>query len=180
VPKGAGGALLEKLGALPPLERRKALNAIKSVHTANGRQTLAAIAKKYALDAATLARRTGLDVSAVPAKGQKVPIPAPEARYTLLPEARALPLTPLVETPGILVADAAALAASPEERAPPAGARSGGVVTVRVTRAEPVPTTLRGVFVVAGAEQPLPLVDVVAGVSPVLGASAPPPPVALR
>ena len=99
VPRGKGKDLVAKLQALPAADKRKALLAVKAVHVCTGKQSMSDIAKKYSLSADVLAARTGVPIDAVPAKGQKLPIPSAMAKYTLFPEARALPLPPLTEAP---------------------------------------------------------------------------------
>jgi membrane-bound lytic murein transglycosylase D len=194
VPRGSGDALLAALGALPAAEKQKAARAVQAVHVSNGRQTLAAIAKKYKLDAKELAERTGLALTAVPARGAKVAIPPATARYTLLPEARGMPLSAPLSASPVLLADAGDAAtpdaggasamqtaddgvvAPPAARAPsaaaaPARGRPTGVVTARVSRIEAIGRDVRGVDIVAGrVVEAVFDVDVVAGAGPVLAA----------
>jgi membrane-bound lytic murein transglycosylase D len=184
VPAGAGEAVAAALAALPDAEKRKASRAVQAVHVANGRQTLAAIAKKYLVDVDDLSTRTGLSATSVPAKGHKVSIPASSARYSLLPEARTVPLPPLspASTPTTLVAEAARTApddapstASLAERSEQGtvsvvqthSESARGVVTARVARIDGVDGQIDGVDVVAGRPtEATDDVDVVAGVPP--------------
>lgn len=106
VPKGHAASIQAKLVALPERDKLRGMRGVKAVHKANGKQTVSEIARKYGLSADTLVAATGLTASATPAKGQGVPIPHASARYTLIPEARGLPLPPLPATQPVLVADA--------------------------------------------------------------------------
>lgn len=109
VPKGKANAVLSKLNALPEKDKLRGLRGVKAVHKASGKQSISDIAKKNGLASDTLAAATGLETSAVPAKGQAIPIPHANARYTLIPEARGLPLPPLPVSQPILIADASTL-----------------------------------------------------------------------
>ncbi|OGQ11211.1 MAG: hypothetical protein A2138_02560 [Deltaproteobacteria bacterium RBG_16_71_12] len=108
VPKGRAAAVQAKLAALPAGDKLRGLRGVKAVHKASGRQSVSEIAKKFGLGADTLAAATGLASSSVPAKGQAIPIPHAASRYTLLPEARGMPLPPLPLAQPVLVADASA------------------------------------------------------------------------
>ena len=183
VPRGKGKDVVAKLEALPPESKKKAMLAIKAIHTCTGKQTVADIAKKYSLAPDVLAARTGVPVDAVPAKGQKLPIPPPTAKYTLFPEARSMPLPPLAEAPPILLADAATLVPDePPEKSekseksekpekpkatPKLPAVLTGTIKVAGIASEPIVGALPGVDVVAGgAAEPLPPVDVLSGTPP--------------
>jgi membrane-bound lytic murein transglycosylase D len=171
VPPGTAGGLLERLAALPDVEKVRGARAAHTVHVANGRQTLAAIARKQKVEVGLLVERTGLPASAVPARGAKVEIPAPLARYTLLPEARAMPLPPLPKASPAAVAAAdvlvAAAAAPPSRRA---GSASNAVVVVRVVDVEDVAAPAVGAA--GGSRSAMPPgavafdVDVIAGLPP--------------
>jgi len=182
VPLGTGAAVLAALSELPVTERTKAASTGQTVHVANGRQTLAAVAKKFKLDADDLAQRAGVAADTLLAKGTKVAIPAPLARYTLLPEARGTPLptpdatalvasVPALTVPGgddggdsvgDAVTNTAGMLASTRSRG-----RITGIVGVRLVRVEELGDTLGGVDVVAGARGgDVGGVDVVAGVPP--------------
>lgn len=106
VPKGKGGALVGKLTALPEREQQRGLRAVKAVHKCTGKQSIADIARKYGLAKDVLATTVGLDAGAVPEKGQRLPIPQDSARYTLLPEARGMPVPAMPARVKILLADA--------------------------------------------------------------------------
>ncbi len=192
VPRGKGKELLVKLDALPAADKKRGMLAIKAVHTCTGKQSMTDIAKKYSLAPDVLAARTGVPVAAIPAKGQKLPIPPPSARYTLLPEARGMPLPPLAEAPPVLLADAATLlpetddepevpvkAVAVARRPDPllvkkpdlsAGVTAlTGVVKVTGVRSEPLWRALPGVDVVAGSfDLALPQVDILSGQAPPL------------
>jgi hypothetical protein len=179
VPLGTGDAVLAALSALPTEERQRANRVEQATHVATGRQSLAAIAKKYKIDVTEFAERTGLAASAVPPRGTKLGIPAPIARYTLLPEARGMPM-PVPAGPVLAAAPPVAAAATrsgPEKGAdvdggmpalsPAPSAAIRGLVTARVTRVESLGSLLGGVDVVAGAfDVSVDGVDVVTGVAP--------------
>jgi membrane-bound lytic murein transglycosylase D len=183
VPKGKGNAILSKLNALPERDKLRGLRGVRTVHRATGKQSIGEIAKKYGLPGDALAQATGLELASIPAKGQAVPIPHTNARYTLLPEARGLPLPPLAASQPILVADASALETADEDKpakpAKPAVDKATvlastvagrGRVTVGPIFAEDL-DELPAVAVLAGVgTSVLPMVDVVAGD---LGADAP-------
>jgi hypothetical protein len=199
VPQGASEAVLTALATLPDTEKSKASRAVQAVHVANGKQSIAVIAKKYLIDVGDLAERTGLATSAVPAKGERLSIPPATARYTLLPEARTLPLSGPPSMSPVLVANAAVGAAPDgtdgadvsavdadtrsaiDERiaqraaahaAQTAHARPTGVVLARITGVEPLAPDVVGVDVVAGRPvEAITDIDVVAGVAPQRAAS---------
>jgi len=179
VPKGKAKELLTKLDALPSAEKRRGMLAVKAIHTCTGKQTMSDIAKKYSLSPDVLAARTGVPVDAVPAKGQKLPIPPPAAKYTLFPEARAMPLPPLAEAPPLLLAEAATLIPdAPDEDEVPSKAKAAprrvepvvvaltGTVKVLSVRADALVGPLPTVDVIAGALDALPGIDVLAGHAP--------------
>lgn len=185
VPKGKAKDVLAKLDALPSAEKMKGMMAVKAIHTCTGKQSITDIAKKYSMGADILAARTGVPVDAVPAKGQKLPIPAPSYKYTLFPEARGMPLPPVSsEAPPLLLADASQLVdetpepeipvkAKAEPRRPepkPEVALTGTIKVVRM-RAEALPATLPAVDVMTGAAFTLPLPDVLVGLPPVPAAT---------
>ncbi len=175
VPKGLAGGVQAKLAALPEKDKLRGMRGVKAVHKATGKQTVTEIARKYGLGADTLAAATGLAAGAVPAKGQGVPIPHASARYTLIPEARGLPLPPMPTTQPVLVADASLVDddAAAAKDAPVAEARDKvavltaaagrGKVSVGRITAEDL-DELPAVDAVAGVGvSVLPTVDVVAG-----------------
>lgn len=193
VPKGKAKAVLDKLAALPDRERMRGSTATKTVHAATGKGSIADIAKKYGLSADVLAAATGLEKDDVPAKGQRIPIPHANARYSLLPEARSMAVPPLPTQAKILLADASDVPDEPaidDEASEPAEVKVAnvdpktkrveakakddkprGVVTVALVRSEPVADAVPAVDVIAGVSAALlPDVDVIAG-DP--GASAP-------
>lgn len=201
VPRGKANAILSKLNAMPEKDKARALRGVKAVHKATGKQSVSDIAKKYGLGGDTLAAATGLEKTAVPAKGQAVPIPHAAARYTLIPEARGQPLPPLPLSQPVLLADASTLEVADEPDKPTrpekatvdkatvdkatvlASAGGRGTVTVGRILAEEL-DELPAVDVLAGVGGAvLPSVDVVAGdpgldapwaVDAVAGAGAPP------
>lgn len=179
VPKGKAKELMAKLDALPAAEKRRGMLAVKAIHTCTGKQTMTDIAKKYSLSADVLAARTGVPVDAIPAKGQKLPIPPPAAKYTLFPEARGMPLPPLAEAPPLLLADAATLIPdAPDEDEIPTKAKAAprrvepvvvaltGTIKVLSVRADALVGPLPAVDVIAGALDALPGIDVLAGQAP--------------
>jgi membrane-bound lytic murein transglycosylase D len=185
VPKGKAKEVLAKLDALPSAEKMKGMMAVKAIHTCTGKQSITDIAKKYSMGADILAARTGVPVDAVPAKGQKLPIPAPTYKYTLFPEARGMPLPPVSsEAPPLLLADAAQIVdetpepevptkAKTEARRPepkPEVALTGTIKVVRM-RAEALPAPLPAVDVMTGAAFTLPMPDVLVGLPPVPAAT---------
>ena len=187
VPRGTAKEVMTRLNALPAADKRRGMLAVKTVHVCNGKQSVIDIAKKYSLAADVLAARTGASVGDVPAKGQKLPIPPPAAKYTLFPEARAMPLAPVTEAPPVLLLAEANLLPEPDEAADSTVVKARvarpataplvltGVVKVRRVRSEALPQLLPAVDVVAGALDVLfPQVDVVAGVAPTVPPTAPP------
>ena len=176
VPKGHASAILAKLSALPEKDKLRGLRGVSSVHKASGKQSVSEIAKKYGLGADTLAAATGLTSSSVPAKGAAIPIPHATARYTLLPEARGMPLATLPLSQPVLVADASSVAEAPDAARPDraegtpkdqavvlASAVGHGKVTVGRILAEDL-DELPAVDALAGVDASvLPGVDVVAG-----------------
>ena len=176
VPNGQGDAIVAKLNALPNAEKHKASRAAKAIHTANGKQSVKDIAKKYGVAAEVLAARTGIDVTAIPARGQKLAVPPPSAKTSLLPEARNMPMPAMTVSAPVLLADAAQLlpdrVAAPSRKAGLGGGMaqsfglSGRVKLVRVT-SEAVLTNLPAVDVVAGAHHSfLPVADILVGIAP--------------
>lgn len=175
VPKGKASAVLSKLNALPEKDKLRGLRGVKAVHKASGKQSISDIAKKNGLASDTLAAATGLEASAVPAKGQAIPIPHANARYTLIPEARGMALTALPVSQPILVADASTpdVADEPEATKPAKPAKTDatvlastvghGKVTVGRILAEEL-DELPAVDVLAGVgASVLPGVDIIAG-----------------
>lgn len=192
VPKGKGKEVLAKLDALPAADKKRGMLAVKAIHTCTGKQSMTEIAKKYSLPPDVLAARTGVPVDAVPAKGQKLPIPPPAAKYTLLPEARSMPLPPLAEAPPILLAEAATLVPdtepeidTPPEKAvtstpkrpppPPKDAVLTGTIKVVSMRGVALAQPLPGVDVVSGADSSLPDVDILSGTAPPANPTSLPP-----
>ena len=182
VPKGHGDKILAKLAALTDKERSRGVRAVKAVYKSTGKQTIGDIAKKYGLAGDTLAAAVGLDVDDVPEKGQQIPIPPASARYTLLPEARGMPVPPLPAPVKILVADAEKIPepkeepdvadkpdkpskpAKPEKPAVVAAVVKPGTVTVGPISVVSLTDDVPSVDVVAGmTEAMLPDVDAVAG-----------------
>lgn len=176
VPKGKANAILSKLNALPEKDKLRGLRGVKAVHKASGKQSVSDIAKKYGVGSDTLAAATGLASAAVPAKGQAIPIPHANARYTLIPEARGMALPALPVGQPILLADASTLEVADEPAAPArpdkpdvdkatvlASAGGRGTVTVGRIVAETI-DDLPAVDVLAGVgASVLPGVDVIAG-----------------
>jgi membrane-bound lytic murein transglycosylase D len=174
LPKGKASAIITALNALPDREKGKAQRAAKAIHVASGKETIAAIAKKYGVSAEILAARTGSDAADVVGKGQRVAIPPPSPKTSLLPEARGMPLPPLLVQAPVLLADAAELlpeaVAAPKPRV---GLSAGptltngmrGTVSVGRVRSEALePPGLPAVDVIAGGVAgALPAVDVLAG-----------------
>jgi membrane-bound lytic murein transglycosylase D len=161
VPKGQSEIILNHLLGLPDDEKFKASRTAKLVHTANGKQTLKDIAKKHGVPVHELAARTGLTPTAKLAKGDKVAIPPPMPRTSLLPEARALPTPPFVVKPGVLLADAVQLL----PKAAPAPKRIVGLNAPSLGLKGAVAVTVSSEVVFTST---LPVVDMVAGASTVL------------
>jgi LysM repeat protein len=178
LPKGQGEAIVAAVNALPERDKQKAQRAAKAVHTATANQTLKDIAKKYTVSAELVAVRNGLREDAVVAKGSRLVIPPAQAKTSLLPEARSMPLPPMVvNAPDVLLADAAELL--PDAVSPPRkkASLSGemvvtsalkGTVSVGRVRSELLEApSLPAVDVIAGnIELALPEVDAVAGFLP--------------
>lgn len=166
VPYGKGDDVLAKVLGMSFDERKKALHHIREWHRANGRQTLASIAKRYGVKEIEVASLAGLPLGATPAKGVRVPIPSREARYSLFPEARGLEIPyapPLPEA----VAVVTPVQPPPEpERPKRVVARVDDrpkvkLVSLKVSALDP---PLPGVDLIAGADlPPLGEVDVIAG-----------------
>jgi membrane-bound lytic murein transglycosylase D len=190
VPKGKGDKIVQKLVNLPERERQRGMRAVKAIHKASGKETITAIAKKYGVSSDVLAEVLGVDADAVPEKGQQLPIPQGNARYTLLPEARGMPVPPLPKPVKILLADAqldaaaqaeadkaakaeaaeaARLAKLEKEKAKAekvvlASAGKPGTVTVGPISFVALDVDLPAVDVIAGSgASNVPMVDVVAG-----------------
>lgn len=175
VPKGHAAALQAKLAALPDRDKLRGLRGVKAVHKASGKQSVSEIAKKYGLGADTLAAASGLATSSVPAKGQGIPIPHASSRYSLIPEARGMPLPALPVSQPVLVADASALdeavdvatdkpvAAAKDKAVVLASAGGRGKISVGRIVAEEL-GELPAVDALAGVDASvLPHVDVIAG-----------------
>lgn len=136
-------------------------------HRATGKQTLASIAKRYGVNEVEVAALAGLPLGATPAKGVRVPIPSREARYSLIPEARGLPIPDAPPLPD------AALVKAPVTP-PPEQPSKGKALVARVDDRPKVKLvsltvsalapTLPAVDALAGADlPPLGEVDVIAG-----------------
>jgi membrane-bound lytic murein transglycosylase D len=178
VPLGSGAAVWAALQALPETEKQQAARASHTVHIANGKQSLAAIARRYQLDVDVVAKRNGLPGKAVPRKGAKLSIPVAKAGFTLLPEVRNLP-TRSADGAEVLVASSdggdvegdARTAIGELTAASLARLNAQTKGAARITRVETLRADVGGVDVVAGANQPhvdaqLNDVDAVAGVVP--------------
>lgn len=189
VPKGKAKPILDKLAALPERERMRGSTSAKTVHVATGKGTVAEMAKKYGLSADVLAAATGLAKDDVPAKGQKIPIPHANARYSLFPEARGMVVPALTTQAKILLADASdvpeaddaveaatepatepvkiAKAEPKEKKVEPKKVEDDkpkGVVTVALVRTEALVDILPAVDIIAGVGVAgVPDVDVIAG-----------------
>ncbi len=160
VPYGEGDAFLSKVVSMSFDERKKALHHIREWHRANGRQTLASIAKRYGVHEVDVAALAGLPLGVTPGKGVRVPIPSREARYTLIPEARSLKIP---HAPALPEAVAVLTPVEP----PPEPARKQKTFVARVDDRPKV--RLRSLQV-SDIEPPLPAVDLIAGAdAPPLG-----------
>lgn len=179
VPKDQGDGIVTALLALPERDKQKVSRAAKAIHTTTAKQKLTDIAKKYGVPAELVAARNGTDVKAVFGKGERLVIPPPSVKTSLLPEARGMPLPPMVvrDAP-VLLADAELLpdgvAAPPKKHGLNADsllvgtalqgtALQGTVKLTRVTSAPLSPEPLPAVDVIAGATTALPAIDVMAG-----------------
>lgn len=178
LPKGQGEAIVAAVNALPERDKQRAQRAAKAVHTATANQTLKDIAKKYTVSAELVAVRNGLREDAVVAKGSRLVIPPAQAKTSLLPEARGMPLPPMVvNAPAVLLADAAELlpdaVSAPKKKAGLSGemvvtSALKGTVSVGRVRSELLEApSLPTVDVIAGnIESALPEVDAIAGFLP--------------
>lgn len=173
VPKGQGDGIVTALLALPERDKQKAMRVAKAVHTAPTKQKLADVAKKHGVPVELVAARNGIAKDHVLAKGDRIVIPPPQPKTSLLPEARAMPLPAMIEAP-VLLADAAellpdAVPAPPKKHglnAEPmltASALKGTVQLVRVKSAPLSSEPLPGIDAVAGVTIALPAIDVMAG-----------------
>lgn len=168
VPKGKADAILTKLVALPERERQRGLRAVKAVHKCTGKQSVADIARKYGVSTDVLATTVGLSAKDVPEKGQSLPIPQDNARYTILPEARGMPVPAMPARVKILLADASVAPNEPETprptrpEKPVKKERAGGDVTLASTLAPEGRVTLGRIRVTSISDE-LPAVDVIAG-----------------
>lgn len=172
VPKGQGDAIVTALLALPQRDKQKAMRVAKAVHTAPTKQKLVAVAKKHGVPVELVAARNGLAKDHVLAKGDRVVIPPPQPKTSLLPEARAMPLPAMIEAP-VLLADATELLPDAVPAPKKLGlhteplltmsALKGTVELVRVTSAPLSAEALPGVDAVAGLSVALPAIDVMAG-----------------
>lgn len=173
VPKGQGDAIVSALLALPAHDKQKAMRVAKAVHTAPTKQKLVDVAKKHGVPVELVAARNGIAKDHVLAKGDRVVIPPPQPKTSLLPEARGMPLPAMIEAP-VLLADAAellpeAVPAPPKKHglnAEPLLTASALKGTVRLVRVKSAPLSfepLPGIDAVAGAAIALPAIDVMAG-----------------
>jgi|GEM_PF-1020656 len=173
VPKGQGDGIVTALLALPERDKQKAMRVAKAVHTAPTKQKLADVARKHGVPVELVAARNGIAKDHVLAKGDRVVIPPPQPKTSLLPEARAMPLPAMIEAP-VLLADATellpdAVPAPPKkhglnaESLLTASALKGTVQLVRVKSAPLSADPLPGVDAVAGLSVGLPAIDVMAG-----------------
>lgn len=167
VPYGKGRDFLSKVSQMSFDERKKALHHIREWHRANGRQTLASIASRYGVKEIDVAALAGLPLGTTPANGARLPIPSREARYSLIPEARSLPIPDAPALP-----DAIAFVTPVE--APPEPARKTKTLVARVDnrpqvkllslKVTAVAAVVPGVDLIVGADLPaLGPVDVIAG-----------------
>jgi membrane-bound lytic murein transglycosylase D len=172
LPRGRGDNSVVAMRLLPSTEKDKVAYAVQAMHKANGKQTLAAVARQYGIAADVLAARTGLVATDMLAKNTVVPIPATSVRTSLLPEARAMSVPPMTALPApVLTAENVRLpTGAPSVRpgrrlsstavAAMTGAR--GEVTMQLTFTD---VMLPDTDVLTGAVQPsaLPDIDVMAG-----------------
>ena len=178
LPRGQGEAIIAAVNALPERDKHKAQRAAKAIVTTTSAQRLKDIAKKHGVPLDLVAMRNGLAPDAIVAKGGRLVIPPPQARTSLLPEARAMPLPPMTVNPSpVLLADAAELlpaaVKAPAKKAERAGdvvlaSALTGVVSVGRVRSELLEApSLPAVDVIAGTvETALPAVDAIAGLMP--------------
>jgi LysM repeat protein len=173
VPKGQGDGIVTALLALPERDKQRAMRVAKAVHTAPTKQKLVDVAKKHGVPVELVAARNGLAKDHVLARGARIVIPPPQPKTSLLPEARAMPLPTMIEAP-VLLADATELlpeaVPAPKKKhglhAEPlltGSALKGTVELVRVKSAPLANEPLPGVDAVAGLSVMLPAIDVMAG-----------------
>ncbi len=122
------------------------------------------------MSADLIAARNGFAADVTIAKGQKVVIPPPQAKTSLLPEARAMAMPPMMQAP-VLLADAAELL--PDEGPAPTKkiltplsttpVLTGTVKVLRVLSTPLETAELPAVDVIAGKNTALPVPDVIAG-----------------
>lgn len=166
VPYGKGDEVLGKILSMSAEERKKALHHVREWHRATGNQTLAAIAKRYGVKEADVAALAGLPVGATPAKGVRVPIPSRAAGYSLIPEARGLPIpdAPPLPDAALVMAPAVPPKDTPSTKALVARVDDRPqvkLVSLKVSALDPV---LPAVDALVGADlPPLGDVDVIAG-----------------
>jgi membrane-bound lytic murein transglycosylase D len=111
VPSGRGQQVLDALAVLPEKEQARARTATRT-HVVSGKQNLTSIAKKYDVNLEQLLASSGLTEDAALKKGQKIKVPQEQAGYTLLPEARTLPLPAWSTRPNANSVDNAAAVAT--------------------------------------------------------------------
>lgn len=148
---GKGNEVLDKILSMSVEQRKNALHHVRDWHRASGRQTLAAIAKRYGVKEVDVAALSGLPLGATPAKGARVPIPSRTAGYSLIPEARGLPIPDAPPLPD------AALVMAPVK--PPAAASS----RAHVARVDDRPKVRLVSLTVSALEPELPAVDAIVG-----------------
>lgn len=165
VPYGTGSAFVAKVQGMSADARKKALHHVREWHRANGKQSLATIAKRYGVGEDDLVALSGLPPGTVPSSGTRLPIPSRQVRYTLLPEARSLGIPDAPPLP-----EGMALVTPVQPPAAKGGkalvARHDGRPQVKLLslRAVPLEQPLPAVDLIAGGEsEPLGAVDIIAG-----------------
>lgn len=163
VPLGKAAAVLAHIAELSTKERQRAVNHVRAWHRASGKETLRRIASRYGVSAKALTRRLDLPENHKPAKGTQIPIPSVDVRYSLIPEARGLPLPEGDAAPGAVATLSMDAPVFVSTRSAP---RRPPTVRLRLVSTETISTLpeLRGVDAWASGELPvMGEVDAIAG-----------------
>lgn len=166
VPYGKGGGFLKKVAALSFPERKRAMDHVGRWHRANGRQSVATIAKRYGVSLNEVVALTGYEKTDTPAKGTQIPIPSRQARYTLFPEARGIAIPDAPRLPQKVAAAPREIPIPPEPKKRRTVARRDDGPQVKLVRmtAVRIEPPLPAVDLIGGGDTPpVGLVDIVAG-----------------
>jgi membrane-bound lytic murein transglycosylase D len=156
VPYGTGAKFNDKVTNMSFAERKRALDHVGRWHKANGRQSLTTIAKRYRVDVDELVALTGMTPEDVARKGARIPVPTGSAGYSLLPEARGMDIPSAPRLPEHIAKAPRAVPTPPPETS---AAKAKLVASI-----DDGPTVKLVRLKAVRVQQPLPAVDLVAGV----------------